>query len=278
MLGDYAALIDKSAFLGRQNSDPHPTALADLHGRRLAVISEVEREATWNETSLKRATGDRQIKARKMHQDFFTFDVYALPVVAANHEPQLRHTDDAMRRRLHLVPFNDATFKSNPGQGEKKADTLLPKRLEAEHPAILAWMIEGLRSYYEIGLSPPEAVTRRGEEYFSEQDTVAQFIRQACWLVKDGVTRAQPLYQHYLDWANDQGFKPLGRPRFGAEMTSKRRRAMGITRDDDNRGRYYEGIQTHRPVSLVGQPNRELLAKIEADGRTTTSAGHDGKF
>ena len=274
VLGDYADKIDKSAFLGGRGNEAHPTALCDLHGLRLAFISEVEHEATWNETALKAATGDRKLKARRMREDFFTFDVQALPVVLANHEPQLRHTDDAMRRRLHLVPF-DATFKTAPGEGEREADVKLPDRLAKEHPAILAWMIDGLRAYYAHGLAPPEAVTQRTEDYFGEQDAIGEFLRQECWMVADGTVGARDLYQHYVSWAQGEGLNPLGSRRFGEEMNTRARRLQGIHRVKTMKGWFYRGVQTHAPISVVGKP---LAKELEDAGTPARADNHDGGF
>ena len=274
VLGDYADAIDKSAFLGGRGNDAHPTALCDMHGLRLAVVSEVEHEATWNETSLKRATGDRRIKARRMHENFYSFDVQALPVVVANHEPALRHADDAMRRRLHMVSF-DATFTRSPAQGELQADEKLGERLAGEYPAILGWMAAGLRSYYDQGLSPPAAVTKRTDEYFTSQDSVAAFLDQKCYLVADGVTPATDLYNHYVDWSQGDGTKQLGGRRFGEEMGTRARRNLGIHRTRTKRGMVYHGVQTYPPIKLVGQP---LEKEIEADGIPAAAAQHDAGF
>ena len=248
--------------------------ITDMHGLRLALISEVENAAEWNETSLKKATGDRRIKARRMHQDFFEFDVQALPLVVANNLPQLRHADDALRRRVHLVTF-DATFTRSPGQGELQVDAKLAERLAKERPAILAWMLQGLRAYYDQGLAPPKSVVERTDEYFSSQDAVAEFLRQKCYLVSDGTVGARDLYQHYAEWAHGEGGKPLGNRRFGEEMNSRARRSLGIDRVKTKRGWFYHGVQIHPPVSLVGNPNAEVL---EADGTPAEAAQHDASF
>ena len=274
VLGDYAGPIDKSAFVSSRGNDAHPTALADLHGLRLAVVSEVEHEAEWSETAIKRATGDRRIKARKMHQDFYVFDVQALSVVVANHAPQLRHADDAMRRRLHLIAFN-ATFTRSPGQGEQQADEKLAERLAGERAGILAWMIEGLHSYHAKGLAPPDAIIQRTEDYFGEQDAIGEFLRQECWMVDDGTVGARNLYQTYVEWAHGEGVKPLGSRRFGEEMNARARRNLGIHRVKTKKGWFYRGVQTHAPVSLVGNP---VAKEMEVEGTPAEPAQHDAGF
>ena len=40
-----------------------------------------------------------------MRQDFFQFVPQFKLLVAGNHKPGLRSVDEAIRRRLHLVPF-----------------------------------------------------------------------------------------------------------------------------------------------------------------------------
>ena len=40
-----------------------------------------------------------------MYQDNFQFTPQFKLLIAGNHRPQLRTVDEAMRRRLHLIPF-----------------------------------------------------------------------------------------------------------------------------------------------------------------------------
>ena len=80
-------------------------------------------------------------------------------------KPRLDNVDEAMRRRLLLVPF---TVQLPP----EERDPDLPRKLEAEWPAILRWMIDGCLEWQRIGLAPPAIVTDATAAYFDDQDII----------------------------------------------------------------------------------------------------------
>ena len=41
-----------------------------------------------------------------MRQDFFEFKPQFKLLIVGNHQPELRTVDDAMKRRVNIVPFN----------------------------------------------------------------------------------------------------------------------------------------------------------------------------
>jgi putative DNA primase/helicase len=88
-------------------------------------------------------------------------------VMAGNHRPVIRNPDNAMRRRLHLLPM---TYKPPAPDRELQAALL------AEAPGILAWAIEGCLAWQREGLGACEAMTKATAEYFAEQDLTAQWL------------------------------------------------------------------------------------------------------
>ena len=93
-----------SAFTA-SSSEQHPTDLAGLRGARLVTAIETEDGTRWAESKIKSLTGGDRISARFMRQDFFEYVPQFKLIVAGNHKPGLRSVDEAIRRRLHLVPF-----------------------------------------------------------------------------------------------------------------------------------------------------------------------------
>ena len=65
-----------------------------------------------------------------------------------NHKPGLRSVDEAMRRRLKLLPFT-VTIPA------AERDFELTDKLRAEWGGILEWMIEGCLSWQRKGLNAP---------------------------------------------------------------------------------------------------------------------------
>jgi putative DNA primase/helicase len=135
LLGDYAKQVPAET-LTEARGERHPTDVANLLGVRLAVSSELEEGEHWAEARIKSLTGDATLSGRYMRQDFFEFRRTHKHVVAGNHRPAIRVVDPAIRRRVHLIPF-EARFD---GDG---ADRDMPAKLRAEGAAILAWAIQG---------------------------------------------------------------------------------------------------------------------------------------
>lgn len=172
LLGDYATSAPMETFTA-SGSDRHPTDLAMLRGARLVTAVETEEGRRWAESRIKALTGGDVISARFMRQDFFSFRPEFKLLVIGNHKPRLHCVDEAMRRRLHLVPF-EATFK---GDNIVKD---MPAKLRHEWPQILEWMIEGCIIWQAGGLRPPERVRAATEAYFANQDMLAEWRMEHC--------------------------------------------------------------------------------------------------
>jgi putative DNA primase/helicase len=130
--GDYACVAPMTAFMA-SHIDQHPTDLAMLRCVRLVVAQETEVGRQWAEAKIKSITGGDPITARFMRQDFFTYIPQFKLVVVGNHKPGLRNIDEAIRRRMHLVPF---TVSIPPEARDKQ----LFDKLKSEWPGILKWV------------------------------------------------------------------------------------------------------------------------------------------
>jgi putative DNA primase/helicase len=201
IFGDYSAVADMNTFIAT-SAERHPTDLAKLHGARLVVAQETQKGRRWDETKIKALTGGDKITARFMRQDFFDFTPAFMLLIAGNHKPRLNSIDEAMRRRLLLVPF---TVQIPPAE----RDPNLPRKLEGEHPAILRWCIDGCLEWQRVGLSPPEAVIEATEAYFADQDTVGQWIDDC---THDAglfaFTRLSALFTSWRSWCEERNLKP----------------------------------------------------------------------
>ena len=177
LMADYAGVASIEALM-ETKGDRHPTELASLMGKRLVIAQEVDEGVKWAEAKIKTLTGGDPITARYMRQDFFTFDPQFKLLIAGNHKPAFRSIDEALRARLHLIPFTVTIPK-------EKRDPDLQDKLRAEWPGILRWAIDGTREYQLKGLQPPEAVTKATDEYFEDQDILQQWIADCCEVGKD---------------------------------------------------------------------------------------------
>jgi putative DNA primase/helicase len=126
IFGDYAVVAPMELLISSIN-DRHPTEIAKLMGARLVITQETQEGRRWDEAKVKQLTGSDKLTGRFMRQDFFDFTPTHKFLISGNHLPSLRNVDDAIRRRLLLVPF---TVKiENP-------DVDMFEKLKAEWPAI----------------------------------------------------------------------------------------------------------------------------------------------
>lgn len=211
IMGDYATTASMDVFTERKH-DGHPTEIAGLMGARLVTAQETEEGRRWAEQRIKALTGGDVIKARYMRQDEFEFLPQCQIVIAGNHKPILRNVDEAMRRRMRLIPFDQIIPPA-------KRDNALMKKLRAEAPAILRWAIDGCLAWQRDGLRAPPRVMAATDDYFEQQDTLGEWISECCdtggsWLRAD-------LYQSFRRWAERTGEFALPQKRFVAALESR---------------------------------------------------------
>lgn len=198
IMGDYAKTAPMETFTASQ-SDRHPTDMAMLQGARMVFAQETAGGQRWAESKIKSLTGDDPISARFMRQDFFTFLPKFKLLISGNHMPRLHNVDEAMRRRLYLLPFTQ-TFKG------KDRDPHLADTLTHEYGGILRWIVEGAIAYENQGLAPPPIVQDATRIYFEEEDVFQEWLSECC--LQEAAAYAKPTdlftsYKNYTDRANE---------------------------------------------------------------------------
>jgi len=193
ILGDYATVASADVFLA-SSSQRHPTELASLMGARLVHAQEIDPSRKWDEAKVKSLTGGDKISARFMRQDLFEFQPQFTLVIAGNTKPEITNVDDAMRRRMHLIPFETKPARK---------DVDLPDKLKEEYPAILAWVIEGAKMWLSEGLNPPAIVIQATEEYLAGEDALARWITERCVAGPDNEMGTNEAFSDFRDWCKD---------------------------------------------------------------------------
>lgn len=198
ILGDYATNAAMDTFM-ETRTDRHPTDMAGLRGARFVAAIETEQGRRWAESKVKSLTGGDKISARFMRQDFFEFFPQFKLFVAGNHKPAIRNIDEAMRRRLHLIPF---TITVPP----ERRDKHLQQKLLAERDGILAWALEGCLEWQRIGrLDPPQQVVDATEEYFEAEDALGRWLDERCVRVTTANSLTAELFNDWKLWADAAG-------------------------------------------------------------------------
>ncbi len=207
--GDYWTTIPAAALMATRSNDPERASpiAASLSGARAAISSESKDGQKLDVALVKLHTGGGFMTARFLRENAFSFDITHKLWLMTNHRPALDHMDDAMRGRLHLIPFDRKW--NRPGHPDRDpdlpdGDKELMETLKGEEEGVLAWLTEGAVAYCQQGLEPPIEVSSMTRDYFKEEDSLGKWL-ETCEVCdpKDG-TRAQELFNAYVTWCEDE--------------------------------------------------------------------------
>ena len=227
-------------------SERHPQELARLHNARLVTATETEAGRHWAESRIKQLTGGDPITAHFMHKNDFEYIPKLKLFFSGNHKPRLRSIGVAMRRRVNMIPFV-VTIPPD------ERDPQLAKKLKAEWPGILQWMIDGCLDWQERGLAPPEAVTKATEAYFAGEDGYADWIADRCDVMAGWWSRSPELFASWKDYAEKAGLHAGDTKRFREEMER-----LGYPLKHTKTGNCYAGLRIRQdppPPSDEDNPN-----------------------
>lgn len=263
MFGDYASVTPYATFVQRRPDAP-TNDLAALRGARLVVASEPNEGMRLDEGAVKSITGEDPVSARFHYREFFTYRPTCKLILTGNHRPRIRGTDHAMWRRVLLVPWPVTVTKP---------DKDLRRRLRAELPGILRWIVEGCLAWQRGGLRPPAVVRAAVDEYREAEDHVGRFIADRCALGSDLVVSAKELRASYELWVESEGEEAFSAKALGARLTDRGIRAVkdvaGI------RGRGWQGIAlaTHATLAtLPGESASHTRARGDLPGQSADAS------
>jgi len=237
-MGDYAKISAEDVLVDKAGG--HPTDVADLAGSRLVVASEVKEGAKLDEPKIKRMTGDRTLKARRMREDFWEFPKTFKIFMPVNHRPTIEGTDHGIWRRIKLIPFSVTIPKA-------EQDPRLPEKLRNELPGILAWLVRGCLRWQREGLGEPAEVTAATTAYKDDMDTLAAFLSDRCFIEPGASEGATDLFDAYKDWCADANETAGTQKVFGGKLGER-----GFEKTRTKAGVVYRGVRLMRSELTTG--------------------------
>jgi putative DNA primase/helicase len=232
--------------------DRHPTALADLHGVRLAVVLETDQGRRISEALVKSLTGGDPIRARRMREDFWEFMPTHKFALCTNHLPRVVGSDNAIWRRILVIRFMARFWDPDRTENRHgklpihlKADKALAGKLREEREGILAWLVQGCLEWQRHGLRIPQGVALATAEYQRNEDAFGRFLEEECETGPSFKIQAALLYARYRSWCDRNGEFAVVLREF-----SERLLARGYKRIKSN-NTFYQGLRL-RQSGLAG--------------------------
>ncbi|MER7960253.1 phage/plasmid primase, P4 family [Streptomyces sp. NPDC096030] len=245
ILGDYADVAPPGFLMERGKFNEHSTELTELHGRRLFVCSELKPHDKFDEARVKLLTGGDRLKARRMRQDFFSFEPTHKLWLLGNHRPEVGTGGHAFWRRIRLIPF-DRVVPDN-----RKIDNLAEILVNEEGSGILHWMIQGAKAYLAAKplLTGPSVVRTATQAYATTEDHIGRFLAECCTTSsdleesRDLRVEQGALYRAYSAWCLDsEGLRPASARAFATRIRAE----AGVASPNDmlrsNGQKFYPGL------------------------------------
>lgn len=220
VFGSYGQTAPSGTFKSRSANDHGPTDdLHTLRGRRFVATSETAESTSFDEDLLKRLTGRDPIQSRGLFERNVEWHPQMVLWLATNNPPKLSSDDDAIWRRLKMIPFLTQFL------GDGEVFDMARKQLIHERNGILNWLLAGLREFLAHGLDEPQQVGESAREQREATDSVARFLDD---MLQDGnliqqesgQIRSRDLFGLYQDWAKGMREYPVGSRRFTNRLLS----------------------------------------------------------
>ncbi|CAE6706165.1 hypothetical protein G2912_01110 [Paraburkholderia aspalathi] len=239
IFGRFACTLGVSAVMVKSTMTDGPTpSIAKLEGKRLVSINEPNSKHRLDAGLVKQLTGGDRVAARALYGAEIEFLPEFTPIMVANSLPKISSDDDAIWRRIIVIPFL-RTFS------DEEIDLELKDKLLAELSGILNLLLEGLRDYLENGLQSPEKVRMAGNEQRKLADGFEAW-REERTVPVEGKTQHKFLYEDYVAWTLvNRNYEKLTSREFGAKLKA------AYERRDERHNVFYVGISL-KDVSGIG--------------------------
>ena len=153
-------------------------------------------------------------RTRELYGRRFNFAPTHKVLLVTNHRPKIRGTDNAIWRRVRLVPFN-VTIPPN------RQDANLRSDLVGKHgSAVLTWLVKGAIAWHSDGLGSAEAVDVATADYKSSQDQFSAFFDENMMEAKTK-TKVGDLYDLWRGWCERNGERPGRKQDFSAALSER---------------------------------------------------------
>lgn len=235
IFGDYGTTMNSDLLISKNNSSQSTEfSLSALTGKRYVSTSETAEGKKMDTVAMKQMLSGEQIAVQKKFGAPYNMTPIFSPWMSTNNKPVIRDTDYGTWRRIYLIPFINKFDDS-------KKDVNMPKKLMAEMPQILGWMIQGAVkvSSADFQIDKPKCLEEALVEYKTEFDTIQVFLTDMCIVFPGKTISTQTLFEKYKNWAKQNEEFMYSESKFRTELVKRGFRLL----KDLNNGLMYEGLK-----------------------------------
>lgn len=236
--------------------------LARLHGMRLVIVSEFEKNLKLQESFMKLVSGNDSIVARAMYESEVEFKPTHQMVFQSNHRPKFDSTDSGNLRRYIEIPF-DNNLKEDKLVTFDPTLKLRMRRDPDYLKAVLNWCVQGCVEWCRDGLLIPSSVETATKELFAANDFLAEFLSDC--FVKDavGFVPVEVVSITYQSWCADRKEKSVEGRTFNAMMKERGYKYKQKNSRANNRKCWF-GLRIKENKDSLRAPKKETSSALEA--------------
>lgn len=232
---------------------------AELVGKRLNITSEEDSKFLASDIFKMMVSGE-EITGERKFEGKFKFKPNAKFIFATNKIPTFDTVDEAIRRRLVIVPF----FRKIP-EHKKDAD-LFEHKLKPELPGIFKWALEGAKRVIQNKkLIVADAVISMSDAYERAQSSAIEFFQENFEITgnkEDMIIKAR-MFEGYKEWIKLVGRKPLSRMNFYNDLELRYGR-VGLLFPDQPQWISSKGFVARMALGIT--PSNDSSAWINSSG------------
>lgn len=239
VLGTDYAWASKPSLITSGRTGVHTEEVAVLEHKRFISISETDGSMRLDEAMFKAVTGASQMAMRALYGKQRLASLDATIIVGTNEAPMISKFDDAIKRRLVIIP-------SGPSLTTDEKDTNLREKIvNTEAEGVLAALVHGAKRWYSLSqimgssdartravfdTAMPLEVQHATNGFAYDHDPIIQFIDERIAFVEGATTPATAVmteYKHYSEGVAGIGRRAL----FDRILQIAQERGAAVTKD-----------------------------------------------
>jgi len=134
--------------------------------------------------------------------------------MTGNHKPVIRGVDEAIWRRVVMIPFQVVI-------PEEERNPDIQEIFWQEREGILGLMLDGCKAWKKQRLGKPTSISEAVKDYREEMDVLGAFLEECTIVDVSQEVKAATLYDRYANWCKRNNEYCMPQKKFGQAMLSR---------------------------------------------------------